>query len=291
MASNSSPVVSTPNDSSRLFARAETAAAYATHRPTYPPHLFEMVHAYTRRHGAAPSATEAIALDVACGSGQAGVGVSHFYTSVIGVDVSPAQVAAGQAAPPAANMTFAVGDASALPRPDASVDLVLCGEALHWFDIPAFYGEAARVLRPSSTIAILGYGGSSITDHPAADAAFQSVWRDLLATSWDPRVPLILEALYAGYEPPESLFHSVERHVGRTSGMVMERAMGVDAIVGFCDSWSGTATYRSARGIGRGDPTDPSTLMRERLEAALPARGLTVTMTWPLVLMLGTKRG
>ncbi len=39
-----------------------------------------------------------------------------------------------------------------------SVDLVSTCQAIHWFDIPAFYREADRVLRPGSgVLAVIGY--------------------------------------------------------------------------------------------------------------------------------------
>lgn len=30
-------------------------------------------------------------------------------------------------------------------------------QAIHWFDIPAFYNESKRILKPGGTVAILGY--------------------------------------------------------------------------------------------------------------------------------------
>ena len=42
--------------------------------------------------------------------------------------------------------------------PDASVDLVLVAQAAHWFDLPAFYAEVARVLRPGGVLAVWSSG-------------------------------------------------------------------------------------------------------------------------------------
>ena len=47
------------------------------------------------------------------------------------------------------------GRAEHLPFPDSSASLVLVAQAVHWFDRPAFYAEAARVLVPGGTIAVL----------------------------------------------------------------------------------------------------------------------------------------
>lgn len=42
--------------------------------------------------------------------------------------------------------------------PNASCDLVLAAQALHWFDLDAFYREVRRVLRPGGLLAATGYG-------------------------------------------------------------------------------------------------------------------------------------
>ena len=46
------------------------------------------------------------------------------------------------------------GSAEELPLPDASVDLVTVGQALHWFDLDRALPEMARVLRPGGRLAL-----------------------------------------------------------------------------------------------------------------------------------------
>jgi SAM-dependent methyltransferase len=47
----------------------------------------------------------------------------------------------------------AQGSAESLPLPDQSVDAVLCGQAMHWFDLGRALPEIARVLRPGGALA------------------------------------------------------------------------------------------------------------------------------------------
>ena len=45
------------------------------------------------------------------------------------------------------------GSAEALPLPDQSVDAVLCGQAMHWFDLDRALPEIGRVLRTGGVLA------------------------------------------------------------------------------------------------------------------------------------------
>ena len=45
------------------------------------------------------------------------------------------------------------GSAEEMPLPDASVDAVLAGQAMHWFDMSRAMPEIARVLRPGGVLA------------------------------------------------------------------------------------------------------------------------------------------
>jgi SAM-dependent methyltransferase len=44
------------------------------------------------------------------------------------------------------------GSAERIPLPDASVDAVLCGQAMHWFDMSRALPEIARVLVPGGAL-------------------------------------------------------------------------------------------------------------------------------------------
>ncbi|MFC3965130.1 class I SAM-dependent methyltransferase [Nocardia jiangsuensis] len=46
-----------------------------------------------------------------------------------------------------------LGSAEAIPLPDDSVDAVLAGSAMHWFDMDAAGPELTRVLAPGGTVA------------------------------------------------------------------------------------------------------------------------------------------
>src|SRR5688572_17718823 len=82
---------------------------------------------------------------------------------VVALDMSPAMLAVGQRlpAPAGAAIEWLESDATRLPLPDATFDVVLCQQGLQYFpDRPSSVGEIKRVLTP---------GGRSVL----------AVWRSL----------------------------------------------------------------------------------------------------------------
>jgi len=157
------------------------AAVYAAARPAYPKDLFTKLASLTAHHR--------LAWDVGTGNGQAAIGVSistpcdpalqracsyikwlgscvvqvaEHYDSVLATDVSAEQLLRAVAHPkvqylhtpdamPGEDLVTTLGG-------EGSVDLITVAEAVHWFDLPAFYGVARRVLRrPGGVIAVWGY--------------------------------------------------------------------------------------------------------------------------------------
>lgn len=110
----------------------EQAALYARHRPTYPPELFETIWRFV--DGSAtepPAASRALAVDVACGTGQASVELAAVYDRVIAIDSSTGQLEHAVQRP---NIEYRLCPAEQLGDVVApgSVDLITVGQALHW---------------------------------------------------------------------------------------------------------------------------------------------------------------
>jgi len=101
---------------------------------------------------------EDLLLDVAAGTGHAARSLASDVRVAVAVDVTPAMLAAGQAACAAGgpeNVLFAPGDAAALPFLDASFDIVLTRFALHHIEDPgAVLREMARCARPGGRVAL-----------------------------------------------------------------------------------------------------------------------------------------
>jgi arsenite methyltransferase len=96
-------------------------------------------------------------IDVACGSGATALLLARELGCVtVGVDLGTRAIEqARRATHPGERASFLLGDAEALPVPDASFDVALSECSLCTFpDKPRAMAEMARVVRPGGTIAI-----------------------------------------------------------------------------------------------------------------------------------------
>lgn len=101
-------------------------------------------------------------IDVGCGPGQFTIMAAERLpeAEVVGIDLSPTmiQLARGHAAasPAAKRLRFQVGDAMALPFPDASFDAAMSGGSIkQWPDASQGLAEIHRVLAPGGRAFVL----------------------------------------------------------------------------------------------------------------------------------------
>ena len=90
-------------------------------------------------------------LDLGAGTGKLTATLVALGADVIAVEPDPAMLAELRRALPAVRAL--PGSAEAIPLPDASVDAVLAGNAMHWFDMDVAGPEIARVLAPGGILA------------------------------------------------------------------------------------------------------------------------------------------
>jgi ubiquinone/menaquinone biosynthesis C-methylase UbiE len=130
------------------------AGLYDRRRPSYPEAAVAAVAALAT--GAASAGT---VLDVGCGTGiftrlLAAALPPGFV--VVGIEPSADMRATAAARVDASGRTrFVAGRAEALPVAPGGAALVTAATAVHWFDRPRFYAEAARALAPAGALAIV----------------------------------------------------------------------------------------------------------------------------------------
>nr|XP_020470568.1 putative methyltransferase DDB_G0268948 [Monopterus albus] len=138
----------------RLFEGKKHAASYWKYRIAPSDHLIQQVLDFLEQQKGRPFE---LAVDVGCGSGQGTVLLAKHFASVVGTDVSPAQLEMALQHAKQPNITYRECAAEELPFSDSSVDLVTAMSAFHWFDRPRFLREAHRVLKPHGCLALFNY--------------------------------------------------------------------------------------------------------------------------------------
>ena len=97
---------------------------------------------------------QSVVLDLASGTGDLCIDLVRVDQRPISVDFSFGMLAADRSGVPRAQ-----ADILTMPFPDASVDGVTCGFALrNLVDLPSFFDELGRVVRPGGRIALLDVG-------------------------------------------------------------------------------------------------------------------------------------
>jgi SAM-dependent methyltransferase len=240
---------------------SRVAADYARFRPRYPDALFDWLA------GLAPG--RGLAWDCATGSGQAAVALAERFERVVATDASAEQLASAEAHP---RVEYRVAPAESSGLAAASVDLLTVAQALHWFDLPAFYAEADRVLRPGGVLAAWCYGLFRFAD-PEVQAVLAR-FHDRVEPYWPPERQL----LEAGYRTLDFPFPE-----DAAPDFAMTEGFDLDRLLGYLGTWSAVKRYREVRG------DDPLIAPERELRAVWgdPARRRPVH--WPLALRCGRK--
>ncbi|HEY0180035.1 MAG TPA: class I SAM-dependent methyltransferase [Dokdonella sp.] len=216
------------------------AAAYHEARPTYPDALFDWL--------AAQTPARVLAWDAGCGNGQAAVALAARFARVVATDPSANQVANAE---PRANVGYRVEPAEQSSLEHAGADLVTVAQALHWFDLDAFYAEVRRVLKPRGVVAAWTYSDCHVA--PAIDALKDRVYVDLAGPYWPPERALV----EAGYRTLAFPFDEIA-----APAFAMRASWSAAQFLAYLRSWS--AVQRCLKATG----ADPVAEIEPALRAA-----------------------
>ncbi|MEJ2359864.1 MAG: class I SAM-dependent methyltransferase [Gammaproteobacteria bacterium] len=232
---------------------------YQRFRPLYPPALYQWL--------ARQAPARELAWDCATGNGQAARALAEFFAEVIATDASASQIA--QCAP-SPRVIYKVARAEQAPFSDHSVDLVTVAQALHWFELTAFYAEAARVLKPDGVLAVWSYQMLSIT--PAVDAIVEHYYHEVVGPYWPPERRLV-EQGYAPLPPP---FREID-----VPAFAMSSEWNLEELLGYLGTWSASVYYR------KDQQHDPLSHIRDSLAQTWGDPSQRRRVQWPLRLRVG----
>jgi len=236
------------------------AREYANFRPGYPPELFAWL--------ALRSPSRESVWDCGCGSGQASVALAEHFAMVHATDVAPEQIAAAKPHP---RVRYSVEPAEHSGLADRSVDLVTVAQALHWFDVTAFYAEAGRVGRPGALLAVWNYPRPKFAD-AELDRRFFAFYSEVVGPYWPPE----RRHLESWYQTLPFPFEEME-----TPTFGRDLSWNIEQVAGYVSSWSATVRYAQALG------TDPVPSLRDSLSAAWPADAVSVPIRMTIGLRVG----
>ncbi|CAI8171855.1 MAG: class I SAM-dependent methyltransferase [Prochlorococcus sp.] len=192
--------------------------AYSKHRPHYPKAIFDWISNNAPCHKRC--------WDVACGNGQASLGLAKHFDRVDATDLSPSQISS---ASPHPRIHYRVGAAESSDLPEASIDVIVVAAAIHWFDVPRFNAEVLRVIKPGGLMVWLGYDPLR-SNYPLLQTWLDQLYGERLRSLW----------------PPER--KHVDRHYGDLpfpgpsdalpKGLSIQLEWSLEDLLGFVGTWS-----------------------------------------------------
>jgi ubiquinone/menaquinone biosynthesis C-methylase UbiE len=238
------------------------ATDYAQFRPKYPPAFIKYISRLVRYRG--------VVWDCGCGNGQLSVGLADHFQLVLASDISAEQVAQ---APGNKGILYTVQPSEHTDFPDEFFDMVVVGQAIHWFNHDAFYCEAYRVMGPNAVLAAIGYGLMRIS--PEVDAVLDHFYKNITGPYWEPECIYIDEA----YNNLPFPFEPIE-----VPAFYMPAQWSFKHMMGYLNTWSAVKKYEQENGV------NPLSLVADDFEKAWGGEERK-KVVFPLFVRAGRKGG
>jgi len=235
------------------------SSGYAQYRPHYPGDLFDFL--------TAASPTRKLVWDCGTGNGQAAIALAERFEHVVATDASESQIAQALAHP---KVTYRVARENNSGLATQSTDLITVAQALHWFDLNAFYAECRRVLRVSGIVAVWTYERASIT--PEVDSIINHFDSQTVGPYWPPERKFVDE----GYASLPFPFSEIPHPT-----FFMERELSLSDLVNYIGTWSAVKRYQAETG------GNPLPQLESELKKVWKDDEPSLLVRWPMKMRVG----
>jgi len=235
---------------------------YSSVRPTYNAEWIEIIQSFLQDGANSPSFD--LAVDVACGTGQATRALAPLFGKTIGADISTTQLEEARASSPG-NIQYIASSAEEIEKfvSPHSVDLITVAQALHWFEVDVFLPEIIPLLKKPNGAFVTSIFGPKLNfvDRPELteivgkfiDSIFQSIYHE---AKW---VPLYMSRY--GAVPFNDYFEVVEK-----KNFTIKRTLSKTAVQAWMQSCACVQTFKRVFP----NREDPTTALNHELENILP---------------------
>jgi SAM-dependent methyltransferase len=214
MSTSTAPPAHIPEKTFKSYTK-DQGAAYAKNRTGYHPKLYATILDHHTSTGGQLNTL----MDVGCGPGTACRALAPSFVHAFGVDPSSGMInnalSLGGITSTSEPIRFEIASSEELTKVagNESVDLITAATAAHWFNMPLFWAQAARVLKPSGTVALWASGQigihPSVPNAAAIHEAMEGINEKELKPFMEPG-NLLTKDLYAGLPLPWTLAEPVE---------------------------------------------------------------------------------
>lgn len=243
---------------------SSVAASYAEFRPEYPVELFRWI--------ASISTARERVWDCATGNGQAAVALAEHFQEVVATDASAGQI---ENARPRERVRYSVAPAECSRLTESYIDVITVAQAAHWFDLPKFYREARRVLKPDGCLMIWCYGTFRFGNE-TIDRLLDDFYHQVVGPFWPPERRWIEED-YRTIEFPLTEIVPPAFH--------MQGSFTPARLAGYLRTWSATQRFHREKGF------DPVITLEKELARLWVQTGASTDakspVSWPISIRAG----
>ncbi|KAG7133913.1 Trans-aconitate 3-methyltransferase like protein [Verticillium longisporum] len=262
-------------------------------------------------------------LDLGCGHGLIARALSPEFGRVVAIEPSGGMVKQASKLTDDPKITFRQASSEDLSFvPDASVDLVVAGQASHWFDYTKAWPELARVVRSGGSLAFWGYKDNILLGFPEVNQILEDACygedevvpgMESMAAYWEKPGRDILRDSLRAVVPPPSDWTDIQRMVfepdRKTSSVApenedrawLQKRLKLGEFEGYLRTFSAFSGWREAHPAsksradgGRGDVVD---VVFDKMIEAVPAwkakgeawREVEVDAVWGTVIILAKR--